>query len=173
MINSEDYKLLSLPKYVITNDDGEIVNTLEFNSTDISKIPKIKFKDLREKLNNITLDYETLFNYYSLIIGKTNFMKTNMSNFNLKEVNLECKKDKYTIKVKELLKKNYKNFEDLVKNNSRFKKFIEVYSSENTTKKQQISDIQINRPNYHKEFYWNCTNFIADIKSFLEYTITK
>jgi len=81
-----------LSKFVIVNEESEIVNSLDFNTSDLSKIPKIKFKMLEEKLKNINLDYKEIFDYYSLLMGKTSFLKSNMIMFNNKVHSLFNKK---------------------------------------------------------------------------------
>lgn len=82
-------------------------------------------------------------------------------------------KDKYILRVKELLSKNYKNFEDLVKNDSKFKKFMKIYASENKMKKQNISEVKMNSPAFYLEFYAKSNNFFAEIKGFFDYVIIK
>ncbi len=89
------------------------------------------------------------------------------------QINLECLKDKYSDSVKKILDKNYKNFEDLVKNNSRFEKFISQYSNEKLLSKNMVKDINIKMPSYHDEFYHKCDSMLAEMKGFFDYISTK
>jgi len=172
MYNSQEYKLFCLDKYNIIDENNKLVNTYD-GCKDRDKIidNPIKLKILIEKLNSFNIKFEQLEGFYTKITNKTNFYKTNILNFNSQQINLEGRKDIFTKKVKEILSNNYKNFEDLVKTNSRFNKFVETYSKE-FRKKYVMSRIEIDFPQYYSEFYNRGYGIISSIKSILDFMNT-
>lgn len=172
---SSEYTLFAADKFNIVDDNDIMVNTPDGirEPAKGNKIERpIKLKWLVDKLNGFNIQFEQLDGFASKIINKTNFYKTNIINFNSQVINLEGKKDLYSKKVKGILAKNYKNFEDLVKSNSRFNKFIETYSKVFRQKSTPVSNIQIEMPQYYDEFFNKCYDVIANIKAFLDYLIT-
>ena len=93
------------------------------------KQTRISLNELKQKFDNLNLTSEALFEYHSKINNKINFYRNTLINYNNKQIQLENKKDKCYVKVKEIVNKDYKNFEDLIKNNSRFEDFINTNQS--------------------------------------------
>jgi len=139
----------------------------------------IYVKEIKEKFQNLDIQYDDLISIYSKINYKTSFYHTNMVNLNMKIINLESKKDKYKEEVKNIMSHNYKNFNDLVQNNSRFENFMvgmkkEILLSRNVliTKrlKKDINKVLTDDTNFfdYKNQYYKFNNFMSTIKSFLE-----
>lgn len=88
------------------------------------KQTRLSLSELKDKFEHLNLTREALFEYHSKINNKINFYRNTLINYNNKQIQLENKKDKCFVKVKEIVNKDYKNFEDLINNNSRFEDFI-------------------------------------------------
>ena len=140
---------------------------------------KIYLKDIKEKYISLDVDYKTLIGIYSKMVYKTSFYHTNMINLNMRIINLEGKRDMYTKQVKEIISHNYKNFNDLVKNNSRFEHFMIAYKEEIQLKKENqlgvmfkndLGNILDDDSNFfdYKSQYEKYFAFMSMIKRFLE-----
>ena len=86
---------------------------------------KMLLSEIKKQFDELTLTYEEVNNYYSKMISAEKFTRQTMTNLNKKQIELETKKEKYSKKVNEIIKKDYKNFDDLIKNNERFRQFME------------------------------------------------
>lgn len=141
---------------------------------------KIYLKDLKEKLDNLDMDFDSMFNFYTKIINKTNFFHNHMINFNFKQISLESKKDQYTKRVKQIIEKNSKNIEDLIKFNPKFQNLLNVLNldikNDNFTMivKEKIGNLDfISKVNLNKYegFYIKCQKYFSDLKTFNEFLI--
>jgi len=148
LLKSDDYKIFTAERYsLIDFDNATIILQTTSNTTEHEvkethsatshnnikhpeKYSKIYLKDIKNAFDNFDIDYEILYNFYSKIINKTSFYHHNMMTLNMKIIKLENSKDVYTIRVQNIMKNNYKNFGDLVKNNSRFANFMKNYQDE-------------------------------------------
>lgn len=139
---------------------------------------KILIKDLKFKFDNLEIDFSSYFNLLAKLINKTAFYHTQMMNFNQKQIHLTSKKDINTLKVKEILKKNYKNFESLIVLNSKFNDFIKKNSyianfnsnrESNKLKEKGEKLILLETPLIFNEFYKKCNNLISDLKVYFEF----
>jgi hypothetical protein len=148
LLKSDDYKIFTADRYSLLDyDNATVILQTTSNATEHDvkethcatssnnikhpeKYSKIYLKDIKSAFDNFDIDYETLYNFYSKIINKTSFYHHNMMTLNLKIIKLENLKDVYTIRVQNIMKNNYKNFDDLVKNNSRFSNFMKNYQDE-------------------------------------------
>ena len=95
-------------------------------SADLSYLTytKMDLNDLIEKFNEIKFTQEEIYEYNSKMISKIKFYKEELMNYNYKIITYKNKKEKYTKKVNEIIIKDYKNFIDLIYNNSKFENFI-------------------------------------------------
>ena len=91
----------------------------------------------------------------------------------MKSINLENKKDVYTHKVNQILSNNYQNFEDLVKNNSRFANFMVIHSSKKNLNMVKSPEIIPIFPIHFGEFYEKCEQTFVYIKVFLDSIINR
>jgi hypothetical protein len=159
-----------------SHSGGFKISTIKKGSQEISKI---YLKEIKEKFENLDIDYNDLMSIYSKINYKTSFYHTNMINLNMKIINFEGKKDKYRGEVKEIMSKNYKNFNDLVQNNSRFENFMLGMKKEillnkdhqmSKRFKKDLNNILSDDRNFfdYKSQYNKLHNFMSIIKSFLE-----
>jgi hypothetical protein len=141
---------------------------------------KIHLKDLKDKLDNLDMNFDTMFNFYTKIINKTNFFHNHMINFNFKQISLESKKDQYTKRVRQIIEKNSKNIEDLIKLNPKFQNLLKILNldikNNDFTKivKEKIGNLDfISKVNMNKyeEFYIKCQKYFSDLKTFNEFII--
>lgn len=72
------------------DDNNKSVNNFDFNSEKDKTLDNnvIKLVSLNERLNSFNITYENLEGFYSKIINKTNFYKTNLINFNSQVIKL-------------------------------------------------------------------------------------
>lgn len=127
---SEDYKVFSSNQYTIIDKNDEVMMTTQ--STRSSKDPPskkkkapIKLEDLRLMFNMLDMTYDDLYTYLLKIKTKEQFTREHMILLNQKAITLENKKMQFTNKVNEIIAKDYKNFEDLIKLNSHFADFVQ------------------------------------------------
>jgi hypothetical protein len=137
---------------------------------------RISLKSLKEKLDNLDLDYEKIYDFYTKIINKTNFFHSHMINFNLKQISLEGKKEQYTECVSKIIAKNSKNIEDLRKYDAKFnylfRNFENQIKSSNLYEnlKSKVKDFDSN-PSQHVDFYKKCGKYLSDLKTFNEFLL--
>ena len=137
----------------------------------------IDINDLKHKFDHIDIDFEKLYDFYTKLNSQITHYHNTMMTFNLKQVNLESKKDLYTIKVKEILRKNYKNFNELIRNNSKFKNFMLEYQTQIRKENEYLINSQVLKsekiPSEYSEFYFKCSSLISEFKSFYEFIFNK
>ena len=150
LYQSKDYALFLTEKLEIVDDDNNIVfnswfnekrkgiskekenalininnsNNVNSSNSNVSSIKKLTLNELYTKFNNLQLTKAQLYEYHSKLINRLSFYRSTINNYNNKLIQYENKKEKFYIKVKEIIEKDYKNFIDLVKNNNRFKMFL-------------------------------------------------
>ena len=92
-----------------------------------------------------------------------------MMKYNEKQVILEINRERYSKRIHELINRHYKNFDDLIKSNSKLenfmKKFNNILRSENSQDKMYTFQL-INKT--EKEFKNKCTLLFSDINSVLD-----
>jgi hypothetical protein len=133
---------------------------------------KIYLNDLKDKFSKLDVEYASLFNFYTKLINKTSFLHSNMAMFNHKQIEFENKKDLYSKRVREIINKSYKNFDDLINSNSRFNNFMKEYKEEAERKlklNEKKNDIKLDVPSQYIEFYKKCYNLISELKAFFEF----
>lgn len=137
----------------------------------------LNVNEILKKLSDINITFEDLYNFYSKLNSQITHYQNAMMIFNQKLITLETKKDSYTIQVKEILKKNYKGYSELVKNNSKFDYFMKDYQDkikkeiESKEKKSKIiipSDAQ-----FISNFYNKCKIINSEFKAFFEFISVK
>lgn len=154
--------------------NANIINEEDDKNLSQAARGKISLSVLKEKLENLDLDYEKIFNFYTKIMNKTNFYHNHMINFNQKQISLESQKELYTKRVKEIISKNSRNIEDFEKLNGKFAHLIQVFKEEIKANplyddlKNKIKDLDCN-PNQHAEFYKKCRKYLSDVKTFNEF----
>lgn len=137
----------------------------------------IDIQDLKIKFEKIDIDFEKIYNFYTKLNSQISHYHSTMMTFNLKQINLESKKDVYSQKVKEILRKNYRNFDELIRSNSKFKNFMQDY--QNDIKKEYESSINCKvleideLPVDYSEFYFKCNSLISEFKAFFDFLISK
>jgi hypothetical protein len=136
----------------------------------------ISIKTLKEKLDNLDIDYEKIFDFYTKIMNKTNFFHNQMMNFNSKQIALESRKELNLKRVREIILKNKKNIEALEKFD---KKFIVLFNKfkneidngnlyENLKEKLKVFKFN-SSPSIYEEFYKKCKIYFSDMKTLNEY----
>ena len=184
IIKTDDYKTFMSEKFSIQENESTFSQNDIKNSQSAMEDEKINLKtnislkNLREKLQNIDLDYDKIYNFYTKIINKTNFYHNHMINFNFKQISLETKKESYTKRVKEIIEKNYKSLEDLKKFDEKFDVLIKKFQHEIKVTnvydnlKDKIKDFDP-KPSIYTDFYDKCRNYLSDIKTFNQYILFK
>ncbi len=183
--NSSNYNNYNVNNSNLNNTNGSNLNI--YNSANITnKLNngrekfKIYLRDLKNKLDNLDMDFDTMFNFYTKIINRTNFFHNQMINFNFKQISLESKKDLYTKRVKQIIEKNSKNIEDLIKINPKFSNLLKSLnidiSNDNFAKivKEKFGNLEfISKVDLKKyeEFYIKCQKYFSDLKTFNEFII--
>lgn len=135
--DSEDSKVLNTD-----NNNNVLTASSQKNKKKRKKI-KVPLSEIKKKFEEINLTFDEVYNYYIKMMSAENFARKTMINLNKKQIELENKKDIFSKKVTEIISKDYKNFEDLIKNNSRFKDFIE----KNNIKMKKAHIIRTNKYN--------------------------
>ena len=137
--------------------------------------PKIYLKDLKEKLDNLDMDFDSMDNFYTKIINKTSFYHHHMIIFNSKQINLEGKKEQYIKRVKQIIQKNNKNIEDLMALNPKFYTLLNQLNmdirNDNFLKlvKEKLGKFdyisKVTKIKY-EEFYYKCQQYFSNLKTF-------
>lgn len=182
---SEDYKVFCSNQYQIINSNEEIMMTtqstrLSMGSSSKVRRAKIRMEDLKIILNSLDMTYDDLYNYLLKIKTKGKFTRDQMISLNEKAITFENKKMMFTQKVNEIIEKDYKNFDDLIKLNSRFEKFIQSNNKrlqiEKKAKKQHehstyfLINSFLNENHVHpdiKEIKQNAIKFLAQSRAML------
>ena len=84
-----------------------------------------KLNELLKKFNSITITKIEITDFISSLLSKLDFLGEQLNFFHFKELNLENKKSQYNKKVNDIISNNFFIFEELTKNNSKCKEFLE------------------------------------------------
>ena len=84
-----------------------------------------KLNELLKKFNSITITKIEITDFISSLLSKLDFLGDQLNFFHFKELNLENKKSQYNKKVNDIISNNFFIFEELTKNNSKCKEFLE------------------------------------------------
>ena len=173
VFDSYEYKMLKSERFIFLDE-----NNIELSKSSNSKLSKdvvldeklkLNLSELRNKFDNLNITYEEILDFYKKVYSKQSFYKNVMISYNVKQINLESKKDNYSKRIKLIMDKN-KNINDFIKSNSKventFKKFL------NFSKKvddEKIFDYDHLQSQNNKDFYMKCERLINIIKSFFEF----
>jgi hypothetical protein len=161
----------------ILDDKIDLNNTITNNQSNINKNSnpqkeeqKISLVTIKEKYDNLDINFDELYNFYSKMLNKQSFNHSYMMKYNDKQVQLEIKREKYSKKIQDLIAKNYKNFDELIKSNSKLEKFINKFNqelrSDNSFNKIYTFEIESKQD---KEFINKSTLLFSEINSILDY----
>ena len=89
-----------------------------------SKNQVLSLRHLKDILNEININKDKVFDYISKLSAKISLYQNNLNNLHAKEISLNDKKHDYFERVKKIISENFLNFEELIKNNSRFELFL-------------------------------------------------
>ena len=89
-------------------------------------------------LNQINISKDSIFDYISKLQSKISLYQFNLNNLHSKEILLNDKKHDYSERVKKIISDNFLNFEELVKNNSKFQTFL--YKNENFINEMKLKN---------------------------------
>ena len=97
------------------------------NNTKSKKNKKrlITLSELKQKFNEINLTFQQVYDLYVRITLDEKFTRKKMIKLNKKQTKLQTLKETYSKQVKDIIRKDYKNFSDLVKHNKRFEEFLQ------------------------------------------------
>ena len=182
LIKSDDYKTFMSENFLISEHTENNISSNNENKITQSNIEddkfsvksKISLKMLKDILDNIDLNHDKIYNFYTKIINKTNFFHNHMINFNFKQISLETKKEQYTSRVKKIIQNNSKSLEDLKMFNPKFEVLMNKfqddikYNNLYDNLKEKLHDFNPN-PSIHADFYKKCENYLSDIKTFNEF----
>ena len=147
------------------------VSSLNSQSTKTSFQLQYKISDLQENLNKLDLKYEDLENLSTFLIYKRKFYHNYIINFNSICFQLETKKERFFKRFNDILEKNYKNFIEFQRNNSRLDNFLKNkmdFNKENIKKTSYNIDLHDNFIDYKNKFI----QLLDKIKYFLNYYLT-
>jgi hypothetical protein len=186
LLKSEDLKTFNSDKFSIKekNDSSSftpfISDERNVKITDFSTVGDksmkcvITIKSLKEKLDNLDIDYEKIFDFYTKIMNKTNFYHIQMINFNSKQIALESRKENNLKRVKEIIIKNKKNIEGLKKFDNKFITLLNKFEKDLDTEnlfdnlKEKLKTFD-SSPNFCEEFYKKCRIYFSDMKRLNEF----
>ena len=80
-------------------------------------------------MQHININQEEIFDYISKLSAKIALYQKNLNNLHGKEISLNDQKHNYFDRVKKIISENYLDFEELTKNNSKFKSFLDKNES--------------------------------------------
>ncbi len=168
-----------------TSNLNKKIKKYRINSADISNLyyTKMDLSQLIEKFDEITITKNEIFEYNSKMMNKIKFYQNELMFYNHKILLFENKKEKFKKKVNEIISKNYKNFYDLIINNSKFENFIK--NNSDLIKLSQEKEIQFRKSKVNFffttqisnkksveitsiELYKNCHKLIRENKNFFK-----
>ena len=85
----------------------------------------VTLSTLKDILKQINIKKDEIFDYISKLSANLSLYQFNLNNLHGKEISLNDKKHNYFERVKKIISDNFLNFEELTKNNSKFKSFLE------------------------------------------------
>ena len=100
-------------------------------------------------LNQINISKDSIFDYISKLQSKISLYQFNLNNLHSKEILLNDKKHDYSERVKKIISDNFLNFEELVKNNSKFQTFL--YKNENFINEMKLKNRENNLNEINKQ----------------------
>ena len=124
------------------------------------KIHKISFQEVKEKFDELDLQYDEFYDFFTKIISKANFSRKKMTSLNERLIALETQKNKYTQKVDDIILKDYKNLYDIINN---AKKYDEIRKEQIIRFQQFIENNENNLKNAEKIRNIKASQRITDI----------
>jgi hypothetical protein len=119
--------------------------------------------DIMDKFDTLDLDYDQLLDFSSYLISRKKFYQNFILSFNWKCFELEKKKERYSMRVKEIISRNYKNFNDLRFSNSRIDKFLNLNHNLAVEEKRYKLDLK----DKFMDFKIKYEKFFREIKYFI------
>lgn len=182
-MNSEDYKTFKCESLIVLDGKSDLNVTITQNNQNMSlqknniglkEEQKILLSLLKEKYDNLDINFDELYNFYTKMMNKQSFYHNYMMKYNDKEVQLEIKREKYSKKIQDLISKNYKNFDDLIKSNSKLEKFINRFNQDITSNSSfnRIYTFEIEGKK-DREFINKSSLLFSEINSILDYFKSK
>ena len=124
----------------LTKSGKDNLRKLDKNRTSITNLRKSskvvfnrpKVMTLNKLINimqHININQEEIFDYISKLSAKIALYQKNLNNLHGKEISLNDQKHNYFDRVKKIISENYLDFEELTKNNSKFKSFLDKNES--------------------------------------------
>ena len=113
-----------------------------------AKTQNMTLNQLKDILNQINLKKEEIFDYISKLSAKISLYQYNLNNLHAKEISLNDKKHDFFDRVKKIISENFLNFEELIKNNSKFESFLyknELFINEMKLKNRENNLNEINK----------------------------
>ena len=113
-----------------------------------TKTQNMTLNQLKDILNQINLKKEEIFDYISKLSAKISLYQYNLNNLHAKEISLNDKKHDFFDRVKKIISENFLNFEELIKNNSKFESFLyknELFINEMKLKNRENNLNEINK----------------------------
>lgn len=151
--SSKEYTLLFSDHYIIKKNSTETKQSIQTIQTKESKESQktrksmINLEESIHQFNALNLNIKQLKTYYRQLLTNEQFTRKKMMDLNEKVLSLSYLKDAYTAKVNEIISKDYKNFKNLIKGNSRFKHFVRSNNKRCQTAKQALK--KQNEKTYH------------------------
>ena len=125
-----------------------MVQSLKSSKSLFNKPQNITLNQLKDKLKNINISQEEIFDYISKLSAKISLYQNNLNNLHYKEISLNDQKHNYFDRVKKIISENYLDFEELTKNNSRLESFLnknELFINEMKLKNREKNLNEINK----------------------------
>ena len=170
LLECEDYTYFKNAKFSFVIDEN--LNNSQYRHSASIKEEEMNSKNhlqnLKSKFDKLDIEYDEIYNFYTKILNKQHFVKEYLSLFNNKQINLESKKEKYTRIVHDIMSKNYKNFKEIIKSNSKLKTIKKLDLTEFKQNQSQRT-YDFNLMDYNKSFYNKCEKMIQVVNSFLNY----
>lgn len=172
LIESEDYSYFKNAKFTFHLDDkdNDVQYQLQSSKKEEEMSSMINLQNLKNKFDNLDVEFDEIFNFYTKIMNKLLFAKDYISMFNSKQIILESNKEKYSRRVNEIISKNYININDFIQSNSKFqsmRKFVLNEFKQNPSQRK----FQFDLIDSNKAYYSKCEKMIQVINSFFVFLI--
>ena len=160
--------------YYDNQNNFPLNNNLDFSSNQSNDIPKIALSKLISKFDNLNIEFESIYNFYSKILNNQSFNHSYMIRYNVKQVNLEINRERYSKRIQELMSKYYKNFDELIKSNSKLENFMKKFGHLMKSDKNQDKIYKFNLTNKTEKDFKNKYNLLfSEINSILDFSCSK
>lgn len=168
LYESIEYSVFVSEKFMICDENLNSTKKGKFLNSEESK-SKINLSDIKRKFDNLTIEYDDIFDLYSKIVNKKIFNHNIMTKYNIKQIRLESGRESYSKRIQGLVSKHYKNLDDLIKSNSKVEALMNKFQCMNYNYQKESKMYSFDNKNVdNRDFFEKCSKLIYEVKSFLD-----